>query len=112
MREGVRVMEPCEIPREDRLPNPVHLKLEGPGLDFERATKAAKNLAKSYSSDAMLVSWFDRKAGRYSPHEVHCCKEGEPPSWVEYARSRGGNLTIDINHEEYVFVFRGKQGLS
>ena len=112
MREGVRVMEPCEIPREDRLSNPVHLNLEGPGLDFERATKAAKNLAKSYSSDAMLVSWFDRKAGRYSPHEVHCCKEGEPPSWVEYARSRGGNLTIDINQGEYVFVFRGKQGLS
>jgi hypothetical protein len=105
-------MERCEIPREDTLPNPVHLKLEEPGLDFERAKKAAKNLAKSYSGDAMLLSWFDRKAGRYSPHEVECCKDGEPPSWVEYARSRGGNLTIDINHEEYVFVFRGKQGLS
>lgn len=102
----------CEIPREDMLPNPVHLKLDGPGRGFERAKRAAKNLAKSYSGDAMLLSWFDRKAGRYSPHEVECCKDGEPPSWVEYARSRGGNLTIDINHEEYVFVFRGKQGLS
>lgn len=105
-------MEPCEIPREDTLPNPVHLKLEGPGLDFERAQSTAKNLAKSYFSDPLLLSWFDRKAGRYSPHEVNCCREGEPPSWIEYARSRGGNLTIDINHEEYVFVFRGKQGLS
>ena len=105
-------MERCEILREDTLPNSVHLKLEGKGLDFERAQKAAKNLAKSFSSDPMLLSWFDRKAGRYSPHEVNCCKEDEPPSWVEYARSRGGNLTIDINHEEYVFIFRGKQGLS
>ena len=23
-----------------------------------------------------------------------------------------GNLTIDINQEEYAFIFRGKQGLS
>jgi hypothetical protein len=105
-------MELCEIPREDSLPNPVHLNLEEPGLDFERAKKAATNLARSYSSDAMLVSWFDRKAGRYSPHEVNCCKKGELPTWVEYARSRGGNLTIDINHEEYTFIFRGKQGLT
>ena len=105
-------MEPCELPRIDTLPNPIHLNLEKSGLDFEGAQKAAKNLARSYFSDAMLVSWFDRKAGRYSPHEVNCCKHGEPPSWVEYATSRGGNLTIDINHEQFVFVFRGKQDLS
>ena len=105
-------MERCEIPKEDMLPNPVHHKLEESGLDFERAQKAAKNLAMTYFSDAMLLSWFDRKAGRYSPQVVECCKEGGPPSWIEYATSRGGNLTIDINDEEYVFVFRGKQGLS
>jgi hypothetical protein len=105
-------MQECEIPREDMLPNPVHLRIAEPGLDFEQAQRAAKNLAKSYYSDPMLLSWFDKKAGRYSPHEIACCKEGEPPSWVEYAKSRGGNLTIDVNNEAFVFVFRGKQGLS
>jgi hypothetical protein len=59
----------------------------------------------------MLLSWFDKKSGRYSPHEAECCPEGKP-SWVEYARSRGGSLTIDINDEEFVFVFMGKPGLS
>ena len=99
-------MKRCEIPKEDMLPNPVHLTLEKTGLDFESAQKVAKDLAKSYTSEAMLLSWFDRKVGSYSPHEIECCKEGKPPSWVEYAKSRGGNLTIDINNEEYVFVFR------
>jgi hypothetical protein len=59
----------------------------------------------------MLLSWFDKKSGRYSPHEAECCKEGKP-SWVEYAKSRGGNLTIDINDEDFVFVFMGKPDLS
>jgi hypothetical protein len=67
--------------------------------------------AKSYYSDAMLLSWFDKKNGRYSPYDVECCGEGKP-SWVEYAKSRGGNLTIDINNEDYVFVFLGKPSLS
>ncbi|UCG12143.1 MAG: hypothetical protein JSU72_16810 [Deltaproteobacteria bacterium] len=31
---------------------------------------------------------------------------------MEYAKSRGGNLTVDGDGKEYVFVFRGKQGLS
>jgi hypothetical protein len=30
---------------------------------------------------------------------------------VDYAKSRGGNLTIDINDEEYVFIFQGKPTL-
>lgn len=104
-------MMSCEIPEAYMLPNPVHIEVEEPGLDFDKAEIIAKNQAKSYYSGAMLLSWYDKKEGRYAPHEVECCSEGKP-SWVEYAKSRGGNLTIDINAEEYVFVFRGKQGLS
>lgn len=104
-------MASCEIPERYMLPNPVHLNIEESGLDFAKAERIAKDQAKSYYSDAMLLSWFNKKKGRYSPHDVECCVEGKP-SWVSYAKSRGGNLTIDINNEEYVFVFRGKQGLS
>lgn len=100
-------MQQCEIPSGEMLPNPIHLNLESSGLDFERAQQAAKNVAKTHYNDPILLSWFDRKAERYSPQEVTCCTEGKP-SWVEYARSRGANLTVDINNEEYVFVFLGE----
>jgi hypothetical protein len=101
----------CEMPASYMLPNPVHLDIREPELDFLKAERIAKDQAKSYYSDAMLLSWFNKKEGHYSPHDIECCAEGKP-SWVTYAKSRGGNLTIDINNEEYVFVFRGKQGLS
>ena len=104
-------MRSCEIPTPYMLPNPVHLRGKGEVIDFDRARRMAKDQARSYYGDAMLLSWFDKKKGRYSPREVDCCREGQP-SWVTYAKCRGGNITIDINHEEYVFVFRGKEGLS
>jgi hypothetical protein len=99
-------MEACEIPRKDMLPNPVYLELDKGGLDFEGARDAAKNLAQKLYWEPMLLSWFDKNAGKYSPQAVTCCKEGMP-GWVEYARSRGGNFSVNINHEEYVFIFRG-----
>jgi hypothetical protein len=103
-------MRACERPESYMLPNPVHLNFNGE-LDFLKAQRMAKDQAKSYYGDAMLLSWFDKKNGRYSPYDVECCGEGKP-SWVEYAKSRGGNLTIDINDEDYVFVFLGKPNLS
>ena len=103
-------MRTCEIPKVEALPTPIHLKIEEE-LDFPTAVRIAKNQAKSYYGDAMLLSWYDRKNGRYSPYDVECCSKGKP-SWAEYARARGGNLTIDINNEDYVFVFLGKPRLS
>jgi hypothetical protein len=99
-------MQACEIPKGDMLPNPVYVEIDTAGLDFERAQNAARNLAEKLYWEPMLLSWFDKNAGKYSPQDVTCCKEGEP-GWVEYARSRGGNFTVDINYEEYVFIFRG-----
>lgn len=103
-------MMACELPNARSLPNPVHLRIKGE-IDFLKAQAVAKEQAKAYSSDAMLLGWFDRKSGRYSPYDIACCAEGKP-SWVNYAVARGGNLTIDINDEDYVFVFSGQQGLS
>jgi len=100
----------CERPHRDMLPTPVHLQIHE-DLDFTKAQRIAKDQARAYYSDSMLLSWFDKKSGRYSPHEAECCIEGKP-SWVEYGKSRGGNLTIDINDEDFVFVFMGKPGLS
>jgi hypothetical protein len=99
-------MQPCEIPEGDMLPNPVYVVLDQTGLDFERAQDAARNLAKKLYWEPTLLSWFDKNAGKYSPQDVTCCAEGTP-GWVEYARSRGGDFTVDINYQDYVFIFLG-----
>ena len=99
-------MQACEIPKGDMLPNPVYVLLDKTGLDFKRAQDAASNLAKKLYWEPMLLSWFDKKEGKYSPKDVICCTE-DKPGWLEYARSRGGDFSVDINYEEYVFIFRG-----
>jgi hypothetical protein len=104
-------MTACEITEEESLLNPIHLKLQAPDLDFTHAQRAAMSLARSYYTDPLLLSWYDKRKGIHSPHEVECRSEGKP-SWVAYAKSRGGNLTIDINNEAFVFIFQGKPDLS
>ena len=99
-------MQASEIPKGNMLPNPVYVVLDQSGLDFERAQDAANNLAKKLYWEPMLLSWYDKNAGKYSPKDVTCCTEGKP-GWVEYAKSRGGDFTVDINYQEYVFIFRG-----
>jgi hypothetical protein len=99
-------MQACEIPKRDKLPNPVYLVLDKTELDFRGAQDAAKNLAQKLYWDPMLLSWFDKKERKYSPKDVICCTE-DKPGWLEYARSRGGDFSVDINYEEYVFIFRG-----
>lgn len=51
----------------------------------------------------MLLAWYDEGSGAFSP-PVECCSE-EMPGWLVYARSRGGNLIVDVNNEKLIFVF-------
>jgi hypothetical protein len=107
--EATMVRE-CEIPTSEMFPKAVHVHLNEADLSFDVARRAAYERARTYCTDPMLLSWFDRKAGNYSPGNVECCKEGKP-SWVAYAEGRGADLTIDINHEDYIFMFRESEGL-
>jgi hypothetical protein len=94
---------PVNLTRE-MLTDPVDLKVEDPALDFPRARELADRRARELCPDPMLLAWFDRRAGRYSP-DIVCCRE-DKPTWLTYAESRGGDLVIDLNGEEYVFVYR------
>jgi hypothetical protein len=107
----VIAMNACEIPTPEMFSRAIHLHTDGRELTFEEARKVAYERARTYGSEPMLLSWFERKSGTYFPSIVECCERGQP-SWVAYARSRGGDLTIDINDEDYIFIFRGQQGLS
>jgi hypothetical protein len=51
----------------------------------------------------MLLSWYQGKSGESYPNLE--CGSDDRPAWVVYAESRGGNLTIDINAGQYVFIY-------
>lgn len=96
-------MDRCEILRKGVLTNPVLIHLGKP-LDFGQARKRADQKAREFSADPMLLAWYEAESGRFSP-PVECCSETKP-GWIVYAESRGGNITIDINDGEYVFIYR------
>lgn len=98
-------MERTQIPTFEKLPNPIPVQVDDRDLDFELAKALAREHALIDYAEVMLIAWFDKKAQRYSPNIRHCAKN--KPSWVVYAESRGANISIDINEEEYVFIFKG-----
>jgi len=95
-------MEKCAIVTKDVLTNPVVIHHERP-LDFGHAREIADKRARELVSDPMLLAWYEAKSGKFSPL-VECCSEIKP-GWIVYAESRGGSITIDINDEEYIFIY-------
>lgn len=75
--------------------------------DFDHAREAAEQRVKTYDSDPMLLAWYDRNNDRFSP-EVSCEEEGGDPGWVNYAKNHGANLTVNVNHGEYIFMFKSE----
>ena len=96
-------MEPLMPVPTQYLGNHINVKIESPALDFESAKDSAKRKAKDTCADPMLLSWYNGKTGESYPNIE--CGPGEKPAWIQYAESRGGDLTIDINDGQYVFIF-------
>jgi len=88
----------------DMLGEVIEVQVEGEELDFVRAREIADAKVRERVEEPMLMAWFDRATGEFSPN-VECCSE-EKPGWLVYAESRGGNVIVDINDEQYVFVYR------
>jgi hypothetical protein len=97
-------MSECVLLTRKMLKNPIKIQVKGP-LDFSQAQDLARRRAGEVGDEPMLLAWFDRARGLFSPN-ITCCRE-DKPSWLTYAESRGGDLVICINDLDYVFVFRG-----
>jgi hypothetical protein len=97
-------MTNCVLLTRAMLQHPIDLSLDPEGLNFSAAKAAADRQARELCPEPMLLAWFEKSTGRYSPR-VECCREDQP-AWLTYAKTRGGDLVIDINAEEYVFVYR------
>ena len=81
----------------------VTLKIDNPDLDFTEAKALARQKAQAICADPMLLSWYQGKTGESYPNLE--CGPDDRPAWIVYAASRGGNLTIDINAGQYVFIY-------
>ena len=81
----------------------IALNIDNPELGFAEAKDLAKQKAQAICADAMLLAWYQGKTGQSYPNLE--CGPGDRPAWIVYAESRGGNLTIDINAGQYVFIY-------
>ena len=97
-------MSICKAVTRGVLSDPVEIRIENEALNFETARLIADQKAREIASDPMLLGWYDSGTGRYSPN-VECCS-ADKPGWIVYAETRGGDITIDINDEQYVFIYR------
>jgi hypothetical protein len=101
---GIAFMEKSDIPVKNFLTNPVRLKSDKKPLEFKTAKLIATQKAKELCTDPMLLAWYQGKTGEYVPKTE--CSVGDKPAWIIYAESRGGDITIDINDEEYIFIYK------
>jgi hypothetical protein len=97
-------MTECIPLSREMLKDPIDIAVADEPLDFSRARALADRRAREVGDDPMLLAWYNRGTGEFSPR-VTCCRD-DKPAWLTYAESRGGDLVIDINAEAYVFVYR------
>jgi hypothetical protein len=88
---------------KDYLGKHLEFKIDNHDLDFAEAMDIAKQKAKEICDDPMLLSWHQGKTGESYPNLE--CGPGDKPAWIVYAESRGGDLTININEGQYVFIY-------
>ena len=81
----------------------IKLHIDDPDLDFSTAKASAKEKAGELCKHSMMLSWYSGKTGEFYPRFE--CGTGDKPPWIVFAEARGGNLFIDINDGEYVFIF-------
>lgn len=96
-------MSYCLDVTRDMLSGPIEIQSDR-SPDFHEAREMADKKVAEIAEEPMLLGWFDKKAGECSP-DVSCCNI-EKPGWLVYAQSRGGTISVDINQEEYVFVYK------
>jgi hypothetical protein len=60
-------MSSCKILDREMLHLPIDVFVEDPAFDFFSAKKIADARARQLSEDPMLLAWYDRRSGEFSP---------------------------------------------
>lgn len=82
----------------------ITIAVDGAELDWDVARDLAFSLANRHNEDPMLMSWFDKTTGKFSPSCCKCeIKDG--PAWEIYGKNHGGRYRISVNDDTYVFIY-------
>ncbi|MEJ5348286.1 MAG: AF1514 family protein [Desulfosoma sp.] len=103
----VPISKTCIPLEKSMLENVVNLTDRPETLSFDEARRLADHEAAKRSKNPMLLAWYDRRRGLFSPN-VECC-EPSKPAWLVYAQSRGADCTIAVNDLDYVFLYRSTE---
>lgn len=98
------LMNSCRTIPTEKLENTLNVRVDEKNLDFRKAKALADEKAREVAFDPMLLAWYEKSTGRYSP-DVECCGE-DKPSWIIYAESRGARVTVSVNDTDYLFLYR------
>ena len=93
----------AKAPLKYQLINPVKIKTDKTDLDFVSAQTMAEEKARSLSQDPMLISWYNANTGESYPNTA--CGSPGKLGWLNYAESRNCDMTVDINDEQFVFIY-------
>ncbi len=72
--------------------------------DYDLAARLATAVAENILDQPMLLCWNDRDRDRHSPGGVMCEIKGQP-GWEVFGETRGGQLRVSINKDDYVFIY-------
>lgn len=78
------------------------INIEGKAPDPSLARKLADDLASGSLAEPMLVAWYDGIKGEEHPHVPECQSK---PGWLSYAEGHGGRIRIDVNEDQYSFIY-------
>ena len=71
-------------------------------VDFLAARQMADNEAKKILASLMLIASGNRITGEEYPYVPECQHQ---PGWLAYAEGYNGRLRVDINNEQFSFIF-------
>lgn len=80
----------------------IDLTASGVEADFNLARAMAELAAGAGAGEVMLVSWFDGASGEGHPNARECTGK---PGWLAYGENHGGEVRVNFNEEQFVFIF-------
>jgi len=82
----------------------ISVTISGCTISDQQAQEIGQLLAGGSNPDTYVVSRYNRLTNASSP----CClkgKIGEKPGWEVYGENHGGQIKIDVNDGDYIFIF-------
>lgn len=85
-------------------PREISYHIDDAGLDFDEVKNQVKKRVAETHGTPMILSWKNGITGRFYPTFSCGGESNDLPPWIYYARTRGANLTVNVNDGDYMFM--------